>query len=52
MSHLELNINEYAHEDLLGLFGIINPHLDNIQEKYRTKMTKVGQMEDKALKKN
>tara|TARA_B110000285_G_scaffold235582_1_gene318294 strand:- start:1205 stop:2599 length:1395 start_codon:yes stop_codon:yes gene_type:complete len=52
MSHLELNINEYAHEDLLGLFGIINPHLDNIQEKYRTKMTKVEQMEDKVLKKN
>jgi len=52
MSHLELNINEYAHEDLLGLFGISNPHLDNIQEKYRAKMTKVEQMEDKALKKN
>tara|TARA_B110000858_G_scaffold16174_1_gene16335 strand:+ start:4340 stop:5746 length:1407 start_codon:yes stop_codon:yes gene_type:complete len=52
MSNLELNIREYAHEDLLGLFGINNPHLDNIQEKYRAKMTKVGQMEDKALKKN
>jgi len=52
MSNLELNIREYTHEDLLGLFGINNPHLDNIQEKYRAKMTKVGQMEDKALKKN
>tara|TARA_B110000208_G_C11791930_1_gene437918 strand:+ start:2269 stop:3651 length:1383 start_codon:yes stop_codon:yes gene_type:complete len=52
MSNLELNIREYAHEDLLGLFGINDPHLDNIQEKYRAKMTKVEQMEDKALKKN
>lgn len=52
MSNLELNIREYTHEDLLGLFGIRNPHLDNIQEKYRAKMTKVEQMEDKALKKN
>jgi|TARA_B110000495_G_C23001280_1_gene590955 hypothetical protein len=52
MSHLELNISEYAHKDLLGLFGISNPHLDNIQEKYRAKMAKVGQMEDETLKKN
>jgi hypothetical protein len=52
MSHLELDISEYKHEDLLGLFGISNPHLDNIQDKYRAKMTKVEKMEDKALKKN
>ena len=52
MSHLELNISEYAHKDLLGLFGISNPHLDNIQDKYRAKMAKVEKMEDKALKKN
>ena len=52
MSHLELNISEYAHEDLLGLFGISNPHLDNIQEKYRLKMQKISKMEDVALKKN
>lgn len=52
MSHLELNISEYAHKDLLGLFGISNPYLDNIQEKYRTKMAKVEKMEDETLKKN
>jgi hypothetical protein len=52
MSHLELNISEYAYEDLLGLFGINHPHLDNIQEKYRAKMQKISKMEDAPLKKN
>jgi hypothetical protein len=52
MSNLELNINEYEYKDLLGLFGINNEYLDNIQEKYRVKMTKVEQMENNTLKKN
>uniref|UniRef100_A0A6C0C421 Uncharacterized protein n=1 Tax=viral metagenome TaxID=1070528 RepID=A0A6C0C421_9ZZZZ len=52
MSHLELNISEYDYEDLLKLFDIDNPRLDNIQEKHRMKMQKINKIKDTTLKKN